>query len=139
MSPIGFSSHPKGLTTLFFVELWERFSYYGLRALLLLYMTTELLFADDRAYGIYALFATLLYATQFIGGVLADQMLGNRRAILFVGILITIGHLVLAFSGLFQFALFWGLSFVIVGTGLFKSNISALLGQLYPPGDERRD
>ena len=132
-----FSDHPKGLFFLFFAEMWERFSFYGLRALLLLYMTSELSFSDSKAYGVFAFYFTLVYAATVIGGVVADKVLGNRKAISIGAILITIGHLTLTIPGLL--GLYLGLAFVIAGTGLFKANISTLLGQLYAQGDMRRD
>lgn len=132
-----FSDHPPGLFYLFFAETWERFSYYGLRALLILYMTSELLFNDSKAYGIYATYTALVYTTPIIGGLIADRLLGNRRAIIIGGILIALGHMTLALPGNIGF--FMGLSFIISGTGLFKANISSLLGQLYKHGDPHRD
>lgn len=132
-----FRDHPPGLFYLFFAEMWERFSYYGLRAMLVLYMTSELLYADEKSYGIYATYTALVYTTPIIGGILADQILGKRRAIILGGILIGLGHLVLAIPTHDLF--FYGLAFIISGTGLFKANISALLGQLYHHGDPRRD
>lgn len=128
---------PKALTLLFFAEMWERFSYYGMRALLVLFMTSELLFADSHAYGIYAAYATLIYATPILGGILADQLLGCRRAIIFGSIVIALGHFSLAFPGHKLFYL--GLALIIAGTGFFKANITSLLGQFYEEHDPRRD
>jgi len=132
-----FNQHPKGLFHLFFAEMWERFSFYGMRALLVLYMTLELGFTDSKAYGVYAAYFTLVYATTLLGGIVADRILGNQKAITIGGILITIGHLVLTLTNLYAFYI--GLAFVIAGTGLFKANISTLLGQLYDKSDPRRD
>lgn len=131
------SSHPKGLAILFFAELWERFSFYGMRALLVLYMTSELLFHDAKAYGVYGAYGAMVYGSQIIGGYIADQFLGCRRAIYLGGIIIALGHLILSFAT--EMSMFMGLSFIIIGTGFFKPNISALLGKLYKKNDPRRD
>jgi POT family proton-dependent oligopeptide transporter len=130
-------SHPKGLYVLFFAELWERFSYYGMRALLMLYMTFELLYTDHRSYGIYGAYGALVYGAPVIGGYLADRYLGNRRAIYLGGFIIALGHFTLAMPG--NWSLFYGISFIIIGTGFFKANVSTLVGQLYKKGDPRRD
>lgn len=132
-----FNHHPRGLYYLFFAELWERFSFYGMRALLVLYMVNELKFKDARAYGIMAAYAALVYTTPIIGGFIADHFLGNRRAIIAGGIFIAIGHACLAIDGMMFF--YFGLAFIIAGTGLFKANVSSLVGQLYEIGDPRRD
>ncbi|MBP9693569.1 MAG: MFS transporter [Alphaproteobacteria bacterium] len=132
-----FNHHPRGLYYLFFAELWERFSYYGMRALLVLYMVNELKFKDARAYSIMAAYAALAYTTPIIGGFIADHFLGNRRAIIAGGIFIAIGHACLAIDGMLFF--YFGLAFIIAGTGLFKANVSTLVGQLYQEGDPRRD
>jgi amino acid/peptide:H+ symporter len=132
-----FRDHPPGLKYLFFAEMWERFSYYGMRAMLVFYMTTDLLYSHDNAYGIYGTYTALVYTTPIIGGLLADRILGDRKAIFFGGILIALGHLSLTFSTEWMF--FIGLAFIISGTGLFKANVSALLGKLYQHGDPRRD
>jgi proton-dependent oligopeptide transporter, POT family len=130
-------NHPKGLYTLFFTEMWERFSYYGMRALLILYMTRQILYGDTEAYGIYAAYGALVYATPFLGGVIADQILGYRRSIILGAVLMAIGHFLMAFeSELFFFS---ALSFLIIGNGFFKPNISSMVGGLYKPGDSRRD
>jgi proton-dependent oligopeptide transporter, POT family len=134
---INISSHPRGLFYLFFAEMWERFSFYGMRALLILYMTKYLLFSKAISTDIYAAYMVLIYATPVIGGFLADRILGNQKAIMIGGILISIGHLTLSIDSLTCFYL--GLGFIVSGTGLFKANISTLLGQLYKTGDPRRD
>mgnify|MGYP001333357950 CR=1 FL=1 len=134
---INISGHPRGLFYLFFAEMWERFSFYGMRALLILYMTKYLLFSKAISTDIYAAYMVLIYATPVIGGFLADRILGNQKAIMLGGILISIGHLTLSIDSLTCFYL--GLGFIVSGTGLFKANISTLLGQLYKPGDPRRD
>jgi POT family proton-dependent oligopeptide transporter len=131
------ASHPKGLYVLFFAELWERFSYYGMRALLILYMTKELLFGDEKAYGIYGAYGALVYGAPLVGGYLADRYLGNRRAIYLGGFIIALGHFTLALP--IQSALYYGIAFIIVGTGFFKANVASLVGQLYEKGDPRRD
>ena len=133
--------HPKGLFYLFFAELWERFSFYGMRALLMLYMVKELFVAfeerDTIALGIYASYGTLVYATPALGGMLADKLLGFRRAIMLGGVFMSLGHFVLAFEHpLFFYA---GLALIIIGNGLFKPNISSFVGTLYEQGDPRRD
>ena len=137
--------HPKGLFILFFAEMWERFSYYGMRALLVLYLTKHFLMSDEASGMIYGAYTSLVYITPVIGGYLADHYLGQRKAVLFGGILIAIGHLLLGFEGgggqdAFALDAFWtALAFIIVGTGFLKANISAIVGQLYPRDDVRRD
>ncbi len=129
--------HPKGLIYLFFAELWERFSFYGMRALLVLYMTKQLLFSDDMAFGIYAAYMSLVYVTPMIGGILADKILGFRKAILLGGVLMALGHFFLTFE---QPIFFYGsLGLIIVGNGFFKPNISSFVGDLYQQCDTRRD
>lgn len=132
-----FNHHPRGLYYLFFAEMWERFSFYGMRALLVLYMVSEFKFSDVRAYGIMAAYAALVYTTPIIGGFIADHFIGNRRAIISGGVFIAIGHACLAIDGMAFF--YFGLAFIIAGTGLFKANVSTLVGQLYEEGDPRRD
>ncbi len=129
--------HPKGLFYLFFAELWERFSFYGMRALLVLYMTKQLLFTDDMAFGVYAAYMSLVYVTPMIGGILADKILGFRKAILLGGILMALGHFFLTFETPIFF--YGSLALVIVGNGFFKPNISSFVGDLYQQGDARRD
>ncbi len=133
--------HPKGLFYLFFAELWERFSFYGMRALLMLYMVKELFVAyeerDTIALGIYASYGTLVYATPALGGMLADKLLGFRRAIMLGGVFMALGHFVLAFEHPVFF--YTALGLLIIGNGLFKPNISSFVGELYEQGDKRRD
>lgn len=133
--------HPKGLFYLFFAELWERFSFYGMRALLMLYMTEEIYRAlenrDVIASTVYAAYGALVYATPVIGGMLADRLLGFRRSIFLGGSLMALGHFVLAIEN--EIFFFFALSLIIVGNGLFKPNISTFVGALYKQGDERRD
>ena len=129
--------HPKGLMYLFFAELWERFSFYGMRALLVLYMTKQLLFTDDMAFGVYAAYMSLVYVTPMIGGILADKILGFRKAILLGGVLMALGHFFLTFEHPIFF--YGSLALIIVGNGFFKPNISSFVGDLYQQGDTRRD
>ncbi|TVQ14171.1 MAG: peptide MFS transporter [Bacteroidetes bacterium] len=129
--------HPRALYTLFFTEMWERFSYYGMRALLILYMTRQILYGDSQAYGIYAAYGALVYATPFIGGVIADQILGYRKAIILGAVLMAIGHFLMAIES--EVFFFGALAFLIIGNGFFKPNISSMVGSLYKPGDPRRD
>lgn len=130
--------HPRGLFLLFFVEMWERFSYYGMRALLVFYMTKGFLKLDDHsAYGIYGAYTALVYATPFIGGMLADRLLGARRAVVLGGMLMAAGHLLMTFEN--KTAFYVALGLLICGNGFFKPNISTMVGTLYPPGSPARD
>ena len=154
--------HPKGLFYLFFAELWERFSYYGMRALLTLYMVNEffLYITDDAAreemsIGIFAAYGSLVYATPVIGGMIADKYIGFKKSIMLGGILMALGHFFMAFyfdaedftNGLFGFPIndingfffYSALALLIVGNGFFKPNISTMVGRLYNEGDDRRD
>jgi proton-dependent oligopeptide transporter, POT family len=137
-----FFGHPRGLATLFFTELWERFSYYGMRALLVLYMTASterngLGFDAAKAGAIYGLYTAAVYLTAMPGGWIADRFIGQRRAVLVGGIVIALGHFTMAFSGMSMFYL--GLLLIVLGTGLLKPNISTMVGGLYGPTDARRD
>ena len=129
--------HPSALFYLFFTELWERFSYYGMRALLILYMTKQLLYVDKEAYGVYGAYVSLVYATPILGGLLADRFLGSRNSIMLGAILMAIGHFAMAFE--YEIVFFLALGFLIIGNGFFKPNISTLVGTFYPEGDKRRD
>jgi len=129
--------HPKGLFYLFFAELWERFSFYGMRALLTLYMTQHLLYSDDISFGVYAAYGSLVYATPLIGGILADKILGFRKSIELGAILMAVGHFVLAIDN--QIAFYAALALLIVGNGFFKPNISSFVGELYEEGDDKRE
>ena len=137
--------HPRGLFVLFFAEMWERFSYYGMRALLIFYLTQHWLFSDGKASLIYGAYTSLVYITPVIGGYVADRWLGQRKAVQFGALFLTFGHFLMAFEGKGgagdpAFHLFWlALSFIIVGSGFLKANISVLVGQLYPRTDTRRD
>ena len=129
--------HPKGLFLLFFVEMWERFSFYGMRALLTLYMVKSLMYEHSEAMGTYGAYTGLVYATPLFGGMLADRFLGYRKAIMIGGVLMALGHFAMAIE---QPLFFYGaLGLLIAGNGLFKPNISTLVGTLYPEGDPRRD
>ncbi len=139
-------SHPKGLYVLFVTEMWERFSYYGMRALFVLFMTKALLF--DKALGseIYGSYTGLVYLTPLLGGYMADRYWGNRKSIIIGGILMAIGQLFMFFAGTYYQEvniaaplMFTGLGFLIIGNGFFKPNISTMVGQLYPAGDKRVD
>src|SRR6185312_6357379 len=153
--------HPVGLYVLFFTEMWERFSYYGMRALLVLYMTQALFLHPETAatvlgyagikhgleavFGplstqalssqLYGLYTGLVYFTPFFGGILADRLIGQRRSVYIGGVLMAIGHFMMAFENMF----FLALLFLILGNGFFKPNISTQVGSLYAEGDHRRD
>jgi len=127
--------HPTGLYVLFFTEMWERFSYYGMRSLLVYYMIKHLQFTQERSSGIYGLYTGFVYFTPLFGGLLADRLLGQRRAVILGGVLMAIGHFLMAFESLF----FPALIFLILGNGFIKPNISTQVGALYPAGDHRRD
>ena len=140
-----FAGHPKGLYMLFFAEMWERFSYYGMRALLIFYLTKHWLFADDEANLIYGAYTSLVYITPVLGGYLADRYLGQRKAVVFGGLLLAAGHSLMAVEGVGgqsdpTINVFWlALAFIIVGSGFLKANISVMVGQLYKLTDVRRD
>jgi POT family proton-dependent oligopeptide transporter len=134
--------HPRGLSTLFFTEMWERFSYYGMRALLILFMTAPVAagglgFDVAVAGAVYGLYTSMVYMTSLPGGWIADRLIGQRRAVLYGGILIACGHFCLAFPSLATFYL--GLTLIVVGTGLLKGNAAVIVGRLYAPDDNRRD
>lgn len=129
--------HPKGLYLLFAVEAWERFSYYGMRALLMLYMVNALNFSKENAGTIYGSYTSLVYLTPLIGGYLADRYIGQRRSIIIGGLLMAFGHFAMAFPPLPFF--FSALALIAIGNGFFKPNISTIVGQLYTPDDPRRD
>lgn len=131
-----FSQHPPGLVYLFFAEMWERFSYYSMQALLILYMTKYLQHSDHQAVGVFACYGALVYTTPMVGGLIADCILGKRNTILIGGVLIALGHFYLAWP---YSTLGVGLALLIVGTGLFKSNVTSLLGDLYEKNDSKRD
>jgi proton-dependent oligopeptide transporter, POT family len=140
-----FLGHPKGLFVLFFAEMWERFSYYGMRALLIFYLTQHWLYSDGEASVIYGAYTALVYITPVIGGYLADRWLGQRKAVLYGAVLLTFGHFLMGFEGdggqdAASLNIFWlALAFIIVGSGFLKANISVIVGQLYSRTDVRRD
>ncbi len=130
--------HPVALYTLFFAEMWERFSYYGMRALLVFYMIKGFLgFNDTRAYAVYGAYTALVYATPFIGGMLADRLLGARRAVVLGGLLMALGHLLMTVEQ--ELVFFLALATLIAGNGFFKPNISTIVGTLYEKNKEGRD
>ena len=138
----GFFGHPRGLSTLFFTEMWERFSYYGMRAFLILYMTAPVAagglgFADGDAASIYGTYTGSVWGSAILGGIVADKWLGQYRSVLIGGIIIALGHFTLAFKALPFF--YTGLALIIIGTGLLKPNVSTLVGSLYSESDARRD
>ena len=129
--------HPKGLYVLFGAEMFERLCYYGMRALLTLYLTKALLKGDTEAFGIYGAYTALVYAAPVVGGKVADKILGFRRAIIFGGLLMAAGEFLIL--GGTEFFLFAGMALIIIGNGYFKANISSIVGRLYEDGDPRRD
>lgn len=153
--------HPKGLMTLFFTEMWERFSYYGMRALLILFMTTAVIdgglgFDDKTSGAIYGLYTMGVYLLALPGGWLADRLFGLKKSVWYGGIIIAIGHFTMALPGVFALgqetdvvkgslssldtsSFFLGLVLIVLGTGLLKPNISSIVGQLYAPGSSKRD
>ena len=130
--------HPTALFVLFFAEMWERFSYYGMRALLVFYMIKGFFgYNDGEAYRVYGAYAGLVYMTPFIGGMIADRLIGARRAVVLGGVLMSLGHLVMTFESAITF--YMALALLIVGNGFFKPNISTMVGDLYGEHDPRRD
>lgn len=152
-SPSDLLGHPKGLYVCFFTEMWERFSFYGMKALLLLYLTKYHLFTDEAGYDLLGAYGGLVYCTPVIGGLLADRWLGLRKAVIFGGVMLCIGHLGMAIEGdaasrvgdavvrdeAALRAFYLSLAFIIVGVGFLKPNISTVVGKLYPGDDARRD
>jgi proton-dependent oligopeptide transporter, POT family len=133
----GLFGQPRGLMLLFFVEVWERFSYYGMKALLILYLVDARNWPVSRAANLYGNYTALAYIAPLLGGYLADRFFGARRSLVWGGIIIALGHFTLAIENTHTFYL--GLALVILGTGLFKPNVSTMVGQLYAPEDKRRD
>jgi POT family proton-dependent oligopeptide transporter len=134
--------HPRGLSTLFFTEMWERFSYYGMRAFLILYMTAAVAngglgFDDQHAATVYGNYVGAVWLTPITGGFIADRLLGQYRSVLLGGSIIALGHFTLAFKALSTF--YAGLALIVIGTGLLKPNVSTIVGSLYEDGDARRD
>ena len=135
--PHGFFGHPRGLSTLFFTEMWERFSYYGMRAFLILYMVHVLGFDDRHAGSVYGTYTGSVWAAAIFGGIIADRWLGQYKSVLIGGIIIALGHFTLAFHPLPFF--YAGLALIVIGTGLLKPNVSGIVGSLYETNDARRD
>ncbi|MEQ8690224.1 MAG: peptide MFS transporter [Pseudomonadales bacterium] len=145
--------HPRGLLVLFFAEMWERFSFYGMRGLLILYLTKHWLFTDELASGIYAGYASMVYLMPVLGGIVADRYLGFKRAVIIGAVLLCLGHLGMAFEGapavfvgaevvrdeLALQVFYLSLALIIVGVGLLKPSISSIVGELYAAEDPRRD
>ncbi|PWD97833.1 peptide MFS transporter [Marinilabilia rubra] len=150
--------HPQGLWVLFFTEMWERFSYYGMRALLVLYLTSTIVnggfaYAENHALEIYGIFTGLVYLTPILGGIIADKLIGQRKSIIIGGVIMALGQAALAYSEyiavpggggdalqvLREYWLFIGLGLLIIGNGFFKPNISTMVGRLYADGDPRKD
>jgi len=152
-APGDFLGHPKGVYVCFFTEMWERFSFYGMKALLLLYLTKYHLFGDNAGYDLIGAYGGLVYCVPVIGGLLADRWLGMRKAVVFGGMLLVLGHLGMAFEG--QAARFvegaavrdegalrityLSLALIIVGVGFLKPSVSTIVGRLYAEDDPRRD
>ncbi len=136
-----FEGHPRGLKVLFFTEMWERFGYYLMIGILSLYMmdsmTGGLAFPRERAADVYGTFIALVYLTPFLGGIMADRLLGYRKSVITGGLLMAAGYMTLAFSGLTAF--YSGLALIILGNGFFKPNISTIVGRLYPSGSPLKD
>jgi len=133
----GWFGHPRGLSTLFFTEMWERFSYYGMRGFLILYMVKALGFTDPHAGAVYGNYVGSVWLAAIFGGIIADRWLGHYKSVLIGGTIIALGHFTLALHALPFF--YAGLSLIVIGTGLLKPNVSTLVGSLYAEGDERRD
>jgi POT family proton-dependent oligopeptide transporter len=145
--------HPRGLFILFMTEMWERFSYYGMRALLILYLTKHWLYEDGKAGLIYGSYAALVYAMPVLGGMIADRYLGLKKAIVFGACLLVLGHFGMAFEGpaayindgmliregIYEKIFYLSLAFIVVGVGFLKANISTIVGSLYGEDDPRRD
>ena len=137
-------SHPIGLFVLFFTEMWERFSYYGMRAILVLFLTSSIMndgwaWSNEDALELYALYTGLVYLTPILGGFLADKFLGYRNATVLGALIMTLGHASMALESFTQSFFYIGLILLIVGNGFFKPNISSIVGQLYKDGDKRKD
>ncbi|MEL2132871.1 oligopeptide:H+ symporter [Klebsiella pneumoniae] len=133
------SSQPRAIYYVVALQIWEYFSFYGMRALLILYLTNQLKYDDNHAYALFSAYCSLVYVTPILGGYLADKLLGNRMAVMLGALLMAIGHLVLGASETAPVFLYLSLAIIVCGYGLFKSNVSCLLGELYEPADPRRD
>jgi POT family proton-dependent oligopeptide transporter len=132
-------SQPRAIYYIVAIQIWEYFSFYGMRALLILYLTHQLGFDDSHAISLFSAYASLVYVTPILGGWLADRLLGNRTAVIAGALLMTLGHVVLGVESTSAWSLYVALAIIICGYGLFKSNISCLLGELYAHDDPRRD
>ena len=138
-----FSQHPRGLMVLFGTEMWERASYYGMRAILVLALTAAvsdgggLALADTTATAIYGMYTGAVYLACLPGGWIADRLIGQRSAVWYGGIIITLGHFTMALP--FEQTFYLGLIFIVLGTGLLKPNVSTMVGELYPQGSASRD
>ncbi len=131
-------SQPRAIYYIVAIQIWEYFSFYGMRALLILYLTHQLGFDDSHAISLFSAYASLVYVTPILGGWLADRLLGNRTAVIAGALLMTLGHVVLGVESTSAWSLYVALAIIICGYGLFKSNISCLLGELYAHDDPRR-
>ncbi len=132
-----FLGHPLGLFVLFFAEMWERFCYYGMRGLLVLFITKALFEGDSKAFAIYGAYTGLVYMAPVLGGWVADKILGYKYAVIFGGILMAIGEFLILGGNLDW--LYMGMAVIIVGNGYFKANISSIVGKLYDDQDVRKD
>ena len=132
-------SQPRAIYYIVAIQIWEYFSFYGMRALLILYLTHQLGFSDRHAISLFSAYASLVYVTPILGGWLADRLLGNRMAVIAGALLMTLGHVVLGLGSNSTKSLYLALAIIICGYGLFKSNVSCLLGEMYTPEDPRRD
>jgi POT family proton-dependent oligopeptide transporter len=139
-----FMGHPNGLYVLFFTELWERFSYYGMRALFTIFLVAETTsqnpgfgWSNEEAIWLYGWYTMLVYIAAIPGGWIADNLLGQKKTVMLGGLLLCLGHGILAFDS--ELSFYVGCAFIILGVGGLKPNISSMVGGLYPPGDERRD
>ena len=138
------AGHPVGLFVLFFTEMWERFSYYGMRAILVLFLTSSILnegwaWEREDALELYAWYTGLVYLTPIFGGLIADKYLGYRNATVLGALIMTLGHASMALETFSSTFFFIGLSCLVIGNGFFKPNISSIVGQLYKDGDIRKD
>ena len=136
--------HPSGLFVLFFTEMWERFSYYGMRAILVLFLTSSIMnegwgWERQDALELFAAYTSLVYLTPLLGGILADKLLGYRNAVVLGALIMALGHGSLALEGIEQNFFYLGLGLLVIGNGLFKPNISSIVGQLYKADDPRKD
>ena len=136
--------HPAGLFVLFFTEMWERFSYYGMRALLTVFLISEIAkggwgWSNEDAMQLYAWYTGLVYLTPLIGGLIADKLTGYRKAVTIGAVIMTMGHASMALEGISDTFFFAGLGLMIMGNGMFKPNISSIVGQLYPNNSNKKD